>query len=59
LTPLVQASPGLSITVSDSAGLSSFTQLVDIVQDATPKAIMLDVAAATEVSQPVPTNPGP
>jgi hypothetical protein len=59
LTPLVQASPGITITVSDSAGLTSFAQLVDIVQDLTPKAITLDLAAATEVGQAVPTAPGP
>lgn len=59
LTPLVQASPGLSVTVSDSSGLASFTQLVDILEDTTPKAITLDVAAATEASQPVPTATGP
>ena len=59
LTPLVKVSPGLSITVSDSAGLSAFTLGVDIVSDTTPKAITLDVANATEVSQPVPTAPGP
>ena len=59
LTPMVQASPGITVTVTDSAGLSSFAQLVDIVQDQTPKAITLDIADATEVSQPVPTAPGP
>lgn len=55
----VKASPGLSFTVSDSAGLTSFTQMVDIVPDTTPSAITLDLADATEVSQPVPTAPGP
>lgn len=59
LTPLVQASPGITVTVSDSAGLTSFAQLVDIVQDLTPKAITLDLADAVEVSQPAPTAPGP
>lgn len=59
LTPLVQASPGLSITVSDSAGLAQDVQIVDIVQDLTPTNVVLDLAAATHVSQPVPTNPGP
>ena len=59
LTPLVQVSPGLSITVSDSAGLSSFTLGVDIVADTTPKAIVLNLAAVTETLQAVPTAPGP
>jgi len=59
LTPLVRVSPGLSITVNDSAKLSSYTQAVDIVADTTPQAITLDIADATEVSQPVPTAPGP
>ncbi len=59
INALVQQSPGLTIVVSDSAGLSAFTQIVDIVADTTPKAITLDIADATEVSQPTPTNPGP
>ncbi len=59
LTPLVQVSPGLVVTVSDSKGLSSFALTVDIVADTTPKAIILDIADATEVSQPVPTSAGP
>lgn len=59
LTPLVQASPGISVTVSDSAGLASFTQIVDIVQDTTPKAITLDLAHVTGAPQPVPTATGP
>jgi hypothetical protein len=59
LTPMVQASPGISVTVSDSAGLTSFILVVDIVEDTTAKAITLDVADATEVSQPTPTAPGP
>lgn len=59
LTPLVQASPGLSITVSDSAGLAQDTQLVDIVQDVSPKNVVLDLADATTTTQPTPTAPGP
>lgn len=59
LTPTVRVSPGWSVTVSDSSGLAAFTLPVDIVEDTTPKAITLDVAAATEVAQPVPTAPGP
>lgn len=59
LTPLVQASPGITVTVSDSAGLSSATLVVDIVPDVTDTNIVLDVADATHVSQPVPAAPGP
>jgi len=59
LTPLVQASPNLSIVVSDSAGLSSFTLGIDIVADTTPKAITLDLTKVTEATQPVPTATGP
>lgn len=59
LTPLVQVSPGLQVTVTDSAGLTAFTQLIDIVQDTTPKAITLDITNAVEVAQPVPTATGP
>ncbi len=55
----VQMSPGLTFTVSDSAGLTSFTQGVDIVSDTTPSAITLDVAHEVMQSQPVPTAPGP
>lgn len=59
LTPLVQASPGINVTVSDTAGLKVATLVVDIVQDVTPTNIVLDTADATHVSQPVPSNPGP
>jgi hypothetical protein len=55
----VQASPSLSFTVSDKAGLAVATQIVDIVPDLTPTNIVLDIADATHVSQPVPTAPGP
>ena len=59
LTPLVQASPGLNVVVADSDGLTAWTQVVDIVQDATPTNIVLDVADAEFAPQAVPTNPGP
>jgi len=59
LTPLVQASPGISVTISDSKGLKVATQIVDIVADMSPTNIVLDIADATKVSQPVPTAPGP
>ena len=59
LTPLVQASPGITITVSDSAGLAQYVQIVDIVADVTDTNIILDVADATHTSQPVPAATGP
>lgn len=59
LTPLVRVSPGITVTVTDKAGLTAATQVVDIVVDVTPTNIILDVADATHVSQPVPANPGP
>jgi len=59
LTPLVQVSPGLTFTVTDSAGLASDAQGVDIVADLAPKTISLDIADATTAPQAVPTAPGP
>lgn len=59
VTPLVQLSPSISVTVSDAAGLSSFVQVFDIVADVTPTNIVLDLADGTHVAQPVPTAPGP
>ena len=59
INALVQASPGLSFTVSDSAGLAVFTEDVDIVSDLTPKALGLDLANIESASQPIPSNPGP
>lgn len=58
-TPLVQASPDITVTVSDSAGLTAFEQVFDIVQDVTPKAIGLDLADAALTPQAPPTAPGP
>jgi hypothetical protein len=59
LTPLVQVSPGITVTVSDTAGLKVATLVVDIVQDVTPSNIVLDTADAMHVSQSVPASPGP
>jgi hypothetical protein len=59
LTPLVQASPGITVTVSDADGLTQAVQICDIVADLTPKNVVLDVAAETTTPQPVPQNPGP
>jgi hypothetical protein len=59
INAMVQVSPGLSFTVSDSAGLTTIVQGVDIVADTTPKAITLDIAHAVVQTQPVPAAPGP
>lgn len=59
LTPLVQKASNLTVTVSDKAGLIQAIQIVDIVADTAPANIVLDLADATHVSQPVPTAPGP
>ena len=59
LTPLVQASPGITVTVSDADGLVQAVQLCDIVADLTPTNVVLDIADETTSPQPVPTNPGP
>jgi hypothetical protein len=59
LTPLVQVSEGLSITITDSAGLTSDAQGIDIVQDLAPKAIGLNLTTASVTAQTVPTAPGP
>jgi hypothetical protein len=59
LTPLVQASPGISVVISDADGLPQITQLVDIVPDLTPTNIVLNVAGETTTPQAVPPNPGP
>ena len=59
INALVAASPGLTFTVSDSAGLTSFTETVDIVADTKPAAIGLDLTDIASVAQPAPTNPGP
>jgi hypothetical protein len=59
LNPAAPAAPDLFVTVSDSAGLSSYIQVFDIVADLTPKAISLNLAGATTQSQPVPAAPGP
>ncbi len=59
LTPLVQASPNITIVVSDSAGLSQAQQIVDVVVDVTDTNIILDVADAVLASQPTPAAQGP
>ncbi len=58
LTPLVPLSTApVTVTVSDSAGLTTATMMVDIVADTTPKAITLDVAHAVMIPQAEPVAP--
>lgn len=57
--PAAPAPPDLFVTISDSAGNSSYIQVFDIVADQTPKAISLNLAGASVIPQPVPTAPGP
>jgi hypothetical protein len=59
LTPLVQVSPGLTVTVTDSSNLPALARVVDIVADTKPTNIVLNDAGATTVPQAVPPNPGP
>jgi len=59
VTPMVQLSPGLTVTVADSAGLVSNVYTFDIVADVTPTNVGLDLADGTSVAQPVPAAPGP
>lgn len=59
MNALVAASPNITVTVSDAAGLAMATQVVDIVPDNTPTNIVLDFADATSTPQPAPTAPGP
>ncbi len=56
---LVQLSPNITVTVSDSAGLTNASQIFDIVADVAPANIVLDLVGATHVAQPVPTAAGP
>lgn len=58
INALVQLSPGLSFTLSDSAKLTSAVQGVDIVADVAPT--MLEIGSPVSAgTQPVPTAPGP
>lgn len=53
---LKQAATGVTVTVTDSTGLIAATQVFDIVTDQTPTALVLDIADATHVPQPVPAS---
>ena len=59
MTPMVQASPDITVTVNDSAGLKLDSFVVDIVPNPTPYGIQVDLANSTYVTQAVPTAPGP
>lgn len=54
LNALKQAASGVTVTVTDSAGLQAAVQVFDVVADATPTALALDLVDATHVPQPVP-----
>lgn len=51
---LVPVGNGVTVTVSDSDGLTVVTQVFDIVMDETPENVVLNLAAATHTAQPVP-----
>ncbi len=59
LTPMVVESAGITVTVTDSAGLISYVGLWDIVPDVGPVKLDIDLSAATHIMQPTPTAPGP
>ncbi len=56
---LVVASPGLTVTLNDSAGLPQVVYTFDIIDDLTPVGDALDLANATHTTQARPTAPGP
>jgi hypothetical protein len=54
MNALNKLAAGIPITVSDTSGLTVYTNLVDIVEDVTPTAVTLDLPGAVMVPQPVP-----
>jgi hypothetical protein len=58
LTPKVQASPGISVTVS-YVGMASATFTADIVTDPNLISVAIDSADVTSISQSIPSAPGP
>jgi hypothetical protein len=58
LTPKVQTSPGLVVTLS-SVGADGTTFVVDIVADPNRLSVSVDSLAATSTVQNIPTAPGP
>lgn len=53
LTPLVQTAPGVTVTLTDSDGLTAGVQIVDVITG-TPATDFLDVSAAVTVPQAPP-----
>jgi len=53
-TPLKQTATGITITLSDSDGLTSDIETVDIGPDVAPKSDFLNLAGATTTPQAVP-----
>lgn len=51
---LVQHASNVTVTVTDSAGLTAATQIFDVVDDVTATALALDLTTATHTPQPVP-----
>lgn len=45
-----------TVTVTDSAGLTAWTQIFDNVDDVTPTALLGDLADSTFTTQPVPAS---
>ena len=58
LTPLVQHSLGITVTLHDTAGLATVAFGVDIVADV-PTMIVLTPTQVIRGNQPIPTAPGP
>ncbi len=46
----------VTLTISDADGLQSFTLVVDVVADLTPKTIALDIVDVVHTAQPVPAT---
>jgi hypothetical protein len=60
LTPKVQASPSINVTLTDSAGLVAKTINVALTYDpATPVALGMNLSTVTYSTQLTPTAPGP
>ncbi len=54
MTPLKKAASGVIVTLSDTSGLAADAVTFDIVTDDAPVNDVLDLAAATHTTQPVP-----
>ncbi len=58
LTPKVQASPGLTVTVT-TAGMAPAVFMVDIVADPNLLSVVVDTTAPTTTPLAIPVAPGP